>query len=112
MVGTGNVITAPHDRDRVIQKRAGFTDLGKTADGIGQAYLTFKLSNTCATDLSMLSKGKHLQKLELGRNELSDLKHLRGKESLVYLNVSGEAPTAFDHCQCAGIAAAAMSLGA
>lgn len=77
---------------RCMQIRAGFTDLGKTADGIGQAYLTFKLSNTCVTDLSMLNKGKHLQKLELGRNELSDLKHLCGKESLVYLNVSGTPP--------------------
>ena len=69
--------------------RKGYCDLGKTSDGIGHAYLTFKLCNTTAADLSMLNKGEHLQTLELSGNELRDLSHLSSKPSLVFLNVSG-----------------------
>jgi Leucine-rich repeat (LRR) protein len=72
-----------------LQVRAGFQDLGKTADGLAQAYLTFTLSNTTANDLRMIPCGRHLQRLELGRNQLCDLSHISGMENLIYLNVSG-----------------------
>lgn len=64
-------------------------DLGKTADGTSQAYLTFKLNNTTAEDVSMLKDRKHLQKLEISKNMICDLRHLSGMENLVYINVSG-----------------------
>lgn len=64
-------------------------DLGKTADGVSQAYLTFKLNNTTAEDVSILKNCRHLQKLEIGKNRICDLRHLSGMENLVYLNVSG-----------------------
>lgn len=64
-------------------------DLGKAADGLSQAYLTFTMNNTTARDVSMLQNCKHLQKLELSKNELCELRHLSGMENLVYLNVSG-----------------------
>lgn len=64
-------------------------DLGKVADGLSQAYLTFKLNQTTAKDLSMLKNCRHLQRLELSKNELCELRHLNGMENLVYLNVSG-----------------------
>lgn len=72
-----------------VQVRAGFTDMGKTADGLSQAYLTFRLSGTVATDLSMIPCGRHLQRLELSRNQLSDLSLVSTMPSLIYLNVSG-----------------------
>ena len=75
-----------------MQVRSGFSDLGRTADGIRQAYLTFTLQNTTATDMSMVDKGVHLQRLEVSANELRDISHLRGKASLVYLNIAGEMP--------------------
>ena len=64
-------------------------DLGKTADGVSQAYLTFKLNNTTAEDVSILKNRRHLQKLEISKNRICDLRHLSGMENLVYLNVSG-----------------------
>lgn len=76
-----------------MQVRDGLMDLGKTADGVSQAYLTFKLNNTTAEDLSMLNNRRHLQKLEISKNRICDIRHLSGMENLVYLNVSGTQPT-------------------
>lgn len=77
-------------------------DLGKTADGKSQAYLTFKLNNTTAEDLAMLKQRKHLQKLEVSKNRISDLSHLSGMQNLVYLNVSGVSSNTNKECLLAG----------
>ena len=79
-----------------MQIRSGYMDLGKVADGLSQAYLTFKLNHTTAKDLSMPRNCRHLQRLELSKNELSELRHLSGMENLVYLNVSGTDPPTVD----------------
>ena len=72
-----------------VQVRSGFKDLGRTADGLHQAYLTFALHNTDAENLSMLAKGQHLLRVEVSRNELKSIKALAGKCNLVSLNASG-----------------------
>jgi hypothetical protein len=37
----------------------------------------------------MIPCGRHLQRLEVSRNQLCDLSHISGMENLIYLNVSG-----------------------
>ena len=63
--------------------------MGRTADGLHQAYLTFNLNNSDAVNLAMLAKGRHLQSVDVSRNDLKSIKHLSGKASLVSLNVAG-----------------------
>mmetsp|Transcript_11788 Transcript_11788/g.14014 ORF Transcript_11788/g.14014 Transcript_11788/m.14014 type:complete len:615 (-) Transcript_11788:555-2399(-) len=67
---------------------ASLSHLGKTADGIRQAYLKVEISGTGMVDAHLLTKHPQLQKVVLKGNYLKDIKSLGKLPHLIHLDVS------------------------
>lgn len=78
------------------------TQLGKTADGLRQAYLRLELTGTDMSHCGDLSGHVHLQTLVLKSNELKDLRALSSLRSLTHLDVSENKLTQVPACGCVG----------
>ncbi|CAB4011757.1 leucine-rich repeat and guanylate kinase domain-containing -like, partial [Paramuricea clavata] len=66
----------------------GLSQLGRSADGTMQVFLSLTLNNFDLIDISILKNYKHLQTIILSNNKLTDLSVLGCMESLVKLDVS------------------------
>ena len=66
----------------------GLSDIGRTADGLKQSFLTIDVRGFGLDTVAPVSKYHHLQRLKLARNKLSTLKGLGSLNNVVYIDAS------------------------
>ncbi|KAM9028843.1 leucine-rich repeat and guanylate kinase domain-containing protein isoform 3-T3 [Ara ararauna] len=80
------------DEDTVAE---GLHKLGRSATGIEYVYLNLSLSGRELSDISILSRYVHLQKLELSSNKINDLSCVSHMPYLLELNASNNELTTY-----------------
>ncbi|XP_068808998.1 leucine-rich repeat and guanylate kinase domain-containing protein isoform X2 [Struthio camelus] len=80
------------DEDTVAE---GLHKLGRSAPGIEYVYLNLSLPGRKLSDINILSRYVHLQKLELSYNEINDLSCISQMPHLLELNASHNKLTAY-----------------
>ncbi|XP_062490250.1 leucine-rich repeat and guanylate kinase domain-containing protein isoform X2 [Pezoporus occidentalis] len=80
------------DEDTVAE---GLHELGRSATGIEYVYLNLSLSGRELSDISILSRYIHLQKLELSSNKINDLSCVSYMPYLLELNASNNELTTY-----------------
>ncbi|XP_061202802.1 leucine-rich repeat and guanylate kinase domain-containing protein isoform X1 [Neopsephotus bourkii] len=80
------------DEDTVAE---GLHELGRSATGIEYVYLNLSLSGHELSDISILSRYIHLQKLELSSNKINDLSCVSYMPYLLELNASNNGLTTY-----------------
>ncbi|XP_061323945.1 leucine-rich repeat and guanylate kinase domain-containing protein isoform X1 [Pezoporus flaviventris] len=73
----------------------GLHELGRSATGIEYVYLNLSLSGRELSDISILSRYIHLQKLELSSNKINDLSCVSYMPYLLELNASNNELTTY-----------------
>ncbi|NWU93935.1 LRGUK protein, partial [Upupa epops] len=73
----------------------GLHELGRSASGLEYVYLSLSLSGHELSDINILSRYVHLQKLELSHNKINDLSCVTHMPHLLQLNASHNQLTAF-----------------
>ena len=66
----------------------GLCDIGRTADGLKQSFLTLDVRGFGLNTVTPVSKYQHLQRLKLARNRLTTLKGLGSLTNVVYVDAS------------------------
>ena len=66
----------------------GLCDIGKTADGLRQSFLTIDIKGFGLDTVAPISKYQHLQRLRLAGNKLSTLEGLGNLNNVVYIDAS------------------------
>ncbi|NXO02421.1 LRGUK protein, partial [Rhinopomastus cyanomelas] len=82
------------DEDTVAK---GLHKLGRSASGIEIVYLHLSLSGHKLSDINILSRYVHLEKLELSHNKINDLSCISHMPHLLQLNASHNQLTSFFH---------------
>ncbi|XP_065529180.1 leucine-rich repeat and guanylate kinase domain-containing protein isoform X4 [Lathamus discolor] len=80
------------DEDTVAE---GLHELGRSATGIEYAYLNLSLSGRELSDISILSRYIHIQKLEVSSNKINDLSCVSYMPYLLELNASNNELTTY-----------------
>ncbi|KAF1623252.1 Leucine-rich repeat and guanylate kinase domain-containing protein, partial [Eudyptes chrysolophus] len=80
------------DEDAVAE---GLHKLGRSAPGIEYVYLNLSLSGRELSDINILSRYVHLQKLELSYNKINDLSCISHMPHLLELNASNNELTTY-----------------
>ncbi|XP_074880692.1 leucine-rich repeat and guanylate kinase domain-containing protein isoform X2 [Buteo buteo] len=80
------------DEDTVAE---GLHKLGRSAPGVEYVYLNLSLSGRELSDISILSRYVHLQKLELSYNKINDLSCISHMPHLLELNASNNELTTY-----------------
>ncbi|KAF1450090.1 Leucine-rich repeat and guanylate kinase domain-containing protein, partial [Pygoscelis papua] len=80
------------DEDTVAE---GLHKLGRSAPGIEYVYLNLSLSGRELSDINILSRYVHLQKLELSYNKINDLSCISHMPHLLELNASNNELTTY-----------------
>uniref|UniRef100_A0A8B9Q8D3 Uncharacterized protein n=1 Tax=Apteryx owenii TaxID=8824 RepID=A0A8B9Q8D3_APTOW len=73
----------------------GLHKLGRSASGIDYVYLNLSLPGRKLSDINILSRYVHLQKLELSNNKINDLSCISQMPHLLELNVSNNKLTTY-----------------
>ncbi|XP_009996411.1 PREDICTED: leucine-rich repeat and guanylate kinase domain-containing protein [Chaetura pelagica] len=80
------------DEDTVAE---GLHELGHSASGVGYVYLNLALPGRELSDINILSRYIHLQKLELSHNKINDLSCISHMPHLLELNASNNELTTY-----------------
>ena len=77
-------------RDESVEEMVvkGLCDIGRTADGLKQSFLTIDISGFGLDTVAPISKYQHLQRLKLAKNKLSTLNSLGNLNNVVYIDAS------------------------
>lgn len=77
-------------RDESVEEMVvkGLCDIGRTADGLKQSFLTIDISGFGLDTVAPISKYQHLQRLKLAQNKLSTLNSLGNLNNVVYIDAS------------------------